>query len=141
MNWAYIAGFFDGEGCVSRLNKNASHIYWRIDIVQKDRNVLDEIQKFIRYGKVFRSTTGIKKTLIYRYGIHKQEQILDFLSNVLPYVVVKKEKVQKLLENPWKRQPPWNKGEKHPCWGKHHTEETKEKMRISRRKYLCSIKK
>lgn len=107
ISWEYIAGFFDGEGCVSRLHKNNPHnnqhnrIFWRILIGQKDRNVLDEIQKFIGYGKVYR----IRKSpnLYYCYTIVKQHEVIDFLKRVSSYVIVKRKQLQITLEHPWQK--------------------------------------
>lgn len=107
MSWEYITGFFDGEGCVSRLHENDPHsnahnrIFWRILITQKHRNVLDIIQKFIGYGKVYR----VKKPpeICYCYTIVKQHEVVDFLKKVSPYVIVKRKKLQTTLEYPWQK--------------------------------------
>ena len=103
MSWEYIAGFFDGEGCLSRTNKSSPHKYYVISISQKNKHILDEIRKFVGYGQIYQDKTK------YQYKITKQEYILDFLSAIAPYVIVKKAKVYEVLENPWKRQYRWKK--------------------------------
>ena len=62
----WLAGFFDGEGTVhlgfrkpnkqSRMT-NPSY-YLRISIAQKDKNILDEVQRFLGYGKVYLKAQG-----------------------------------------------------------------------------------
>ncbi len=47
MTWNYVVGFFDGEGSIT---KNGSG--FRITIVQTNKEVLEEIKKFIQLGGV-----------------------------------------------------------------------------------------
>lgn len=118
IGWEYIAGFFDGEGCVFQFNKSMPYKYWQVCITQKDRSILDKIQKFVGYGTV--SQESDQKYNWHRYKIFKQERVLDFLLKIFPYVIVKKEQVREILENPWKRQTSWNKGKQNPMYGTHH---------------------
>lgn len=46
--WAYLAGFFDGEGCITRISKSS----WRIDLYQKDSSILEAICLELGYGRV-----------------------------------------------------------------------------------------
>jgi len=49
MNWDYVAGFFDGEGCVTlykeKTNKWGKAV--KVSITQKDTESLKEIKKFL----------------------------------------------------------------------------------------------
>lgn len=51
MTWNYVVGFFDGEGSIT---KNGSG--FRITIVQTNKEVLEEIKKFIQLGGVMEIT-------------------------------------------------------------------------------------
>lgn len=51
MNWNYIAGFFDGEGSLTRY-KNG----FRIFITQTNKEILKSIQSFSKVGNIFEVT-------------------------------------------------------------------------------------
>ncbi|HPA25214.1 MAG TPA: LAGLIDADG family homing endonuclease [bacterium] len=64
MTWNYVAGFFDGEGSIT---KNGSG--FRITIVQTNKEVLEEIKKFIQLGGC--------------YGNYKKKTTLERLLGLL----------------------------------------------------------
>ncbi len=90
MNWAYIAGFFDGEGSIT---KNANG--YRIQVVQTHEGVLQSMRVFSGIGFVVQVT---KRQPHWKdcwvWGISRQDHVEKFLHHVRPYVVVKR----KLLE-------------------------------------------
>ena len=52
LSWAYVAGFFDGEGCVDCGEKTQHHSggvrrQFRLKFYQNNREVLDEISLFL----------------------------------------------------------------------------------------------
>lgn len=89
MNLAYVAGIFDGEGCVnfSRVRKSA---YIRVLITNTDKTLLDDIQR--QFG-------GDVKPLACRKAGWKQgfqwclswSKAVDFLEKVSPWLRVKKQ--------------------------------------------------
>src|SRR5947209_5791173 len=74
----YIAGFFDGEGCI-HFNKKTSKI--QISITQKRPEVLFRIQTCLGYGKVGKQT----KRGMYSLNIRRVEEVRKFLTKVGPY--------------------------------------------------------
>ncbi len=93
MTWAYIAGFFDGEGSLSR-NGNG----FRVTIPQTNVEVLCTIQRFAGYGNVIHVTKRQrhwKESWI--YAVAKQEEVLHFLHRIGPYLVVKRNLVKAAL--------------------------------------------
>lgn len=56
MGWAYVSGFFDGEGCINCQEGFQSNGVpfrrWRLHIYQNDRSVLDEIQSFLAKNRI-----------------------------------------------------------------------------------------
>lgn len=87
MNWEYIAGFFDGEGSI--LNNGRG---FRVAIPQTNLDVLYQIQKFTKVGKVFAVTkrqSHWKDSWV--YYIAKQRDVQFFLKHMKPHVIVKKE--------------------------------------------------
>ena len=50
MTWAYVAGFFDGEGCVDcreKKNGTGASFQFRLKLYQNERAVLDAIHDFL----------------------------------------------------------------------------------------------
>lgn len=93
MNWNYIAGFFDGEGS---LTKNANG--YRVSIPQTHKGVLASIQAFT--GRGFISEVRKRKAHwknCWIWGISTQEDVLFFLKGVAPHVIVKKKLLNEVL--------------------------------------------
>lgn len=91
MNWDYIAGFFDGEGCIYH---KPPRIYQAI-LVQKDTTVLDIIKDFL-------TKEGIECSRHQRPGlgelrIYQQRFTLKFLEKVVDNIIVKKEQAIKAI--------------------------------------------
>jgi len=85
----YIAGFFDGEGCIcSRLNGGNPQIH--ITIAQKDPFILKYIQNCFGFGKVMKIISGINKSEYWRYKICSASQVYSFLRLIIPYLRGKK---------------------------------------------------
>lgn len=98
MNFGWLAGFFDGEGCIhvqhnhaKRVDRNGVHIrndyHLQISITQNDRWVLEEIQSVFG-GQVYRHA-GRR---CHRWRVVSLTA-LPFLMAIQPYVKVKKEQV------------------------------------------------
>lgn len=83
MTYQYIAGFFDGEGCII-IEKRQSHRLV-VDFSQKYIKVLGEIKKFLGYGKIKKKSTGN----IYRLRF-KCNDAKKILKKLIPFLCVKK---------------------------------------------------
>src|SRR5947208_8699022 len=101
MDWAYIAGFFDGEGTIGTTSQRHTRIYtyWRLGISQKRRKdvVLDKIREFLQAQGIrckIKPACGIKCETL---DICAKDSIVLFLENCLPYLVVKKDKTELAL--------------------------------------------
>ena len=85
MNWSYIAGFFDGEGTFSIYYDKNNKIKYQISISQTSTKVLEEIQKHIGFGKIYKcDSTGNKNwnkkwRVAYALKINKRSDILFFI--------------------------------------------------------------
>lgn len=96
----YIAGFFDGEGCIVARPKNGKSIHIHISIGQKDSSILRIIQTYFGYGllnKMATSKTNPNRD-IWRYRIVKTELVLDFLKKINPYLIDKKKQSELAIE-------------------------------------------
>ena len=91
VNWAYIAGFFDGEGNVGVYGRTPA-----VTMTQTNEVVLRKIQGFLgtvgikssMYGyKPYRSSTH---NFVWKLSIRSKESTEKFLHGVIPYLCVKK---------------------------------------------------
>lgn len=90
----WLAGFFDGEGCISGRTyfcptKYVKHprVHIQISITQKDRTILEAIQK--KYGgRIYDKQRGCSH--IRWLG---KDEMKSFLQKISPYVLCKKEQV------------------------------------------------
>lgn len=90
MNAAYVAGFFDGEGCLM-IYQDRGYYRIRVALGQKTPEVLQEIQRFIKVGRI-----GLAKTGHYYLRIDQRAHIRHFLDIIRPYAIVKKQHIQVL---------------------------------------------
>lgn len=106
---AYLAGFLDGEGCISgttggRYKEGRSRPYYtRVVIGQKDPTPLLWIQR--RFGgRVFEQKRKPPYTSSFRWILNKQEDIEALLPLIIPYLIVKREQAivgHKLASRPY----------------------------------------
>lgn len=83
----YIAGFFDGEGCVSI----SRDLRMQVRITQKERPVLDLIQS--QYGgKV--SIKDRKLSEMYTLRIVSSREMATFLTDMLPLSIIKRGEIE-----------------------------------------------
>jgi hypothetical protein len=104
---AYIAGFFDGEGCVRAYTRpdRFTGCHSRIQIAQsgeRGRIVLQEISRFLlTHGVISQVHVHKYKNPKYLYGWYLQisriECVKQFIRLVMPYLLVKKVEAQDTL--------------------------------------------
>lgn len=106
MNWAYVAGFTDGDGCITlELSKNkyrSSRIRW----AQKESQsaVLDDIAEFLRLQGLKVSTRNFSVARAgHKYpqrelGITNAADTRLALHAMLPFLIVKRERALEALE-------------------------------------------
>ncbi len=98
---AYIAGFLDGDGSIYvRLKKNSTYRYGfqvapYIVFFQslKEKKKFEKICNLIGFGYL-----RIRKDGIVEYVIGKKEEIILFLKNVEPFLILKKEQAKLMVE-------------------------------------------
>ena len=95
VNWPYIAGFFDGEGCISQTGGQ-----FRVTISQKLRLPLEKIQAFLIAegieSKIKLSASKSRAVPMYNLTIFKKRAIEPFLTGVRPCLLVKKQQAEDL---------------------------------------------
>lgn len=88
-SWDYISGFFDGEGCVYLKYGNNGLPKVGICIPQKDRSILDEVQK-VTGGSIYTYSDQPCSQLV----INKAAEVVNFLEHVLSTTLRRKRKVE-----------------------------------------------
>lgn len=121
MRWEYIAGFFDGEGCVNTTTRKVEGTQCvtvtiaqsNADGVEKPPAVLLEISAFLSEVGIVHNISGGRKYLrqtttsdgrkinttrpIYNLQIQNRHGIIAFLTGVRPFLRVKKTKSEDVL--------------------------------------------
>jgi hypothetical protein len=95
----YLAGLLEGEGCLvmsgkkDKTNKYTTY-QARIQISNSNTDLLNRINE-IYFGSINCSN---KKDGIFNWIIYDQHKIVNFLEQLLPYLIVKKDRAEKMLE-------------------------------------------
>jgi hypothetical protein len=103
--WAYLAGFTDGDGCITREISKRSYHYARIRWAQKesDSAVLDEIGTFLAAQGIkvsqrqFAVARAGHKFPQRELGITNAGDTRLVLRQLLPYLIVKKARAEEAL--------------------------------------------
>lgn len=107
-DWAYLAGFADGEGCIRATKQKVQgklKYYPRLHIGQTDQVVLLELYELFEVGR-FRLREWNKKysngQVSAIWDISKGEELRWLLTNLVPYLRLKKAQAEvalRLLDN------------------------------------------
>ena len=93
MNYNYIAGFIDGEGCISLIPNPV------VITGQCDENVLNLMCEFCGFGAVYkRSEATDKHRAVYQWKIGGKKAI-EFLEKIKDSLVLKKEQAELLISH------------------------------------------
>jgi len=83
LEYAWAAGFFDGEGTTSILKaQRDKYSYLRMSVSQKNRALLDKFQKIVGVGKVYKSKTRE----IHSWDCYKKQDVEVALSLLWPHL-------------------------------------------------------
>ena len=97
---AYIAGFFDGEGCVTivRRRPKPTASYWLlVGLTNTDLQILLWIQSIVG-GKICNKTRrSIKHAPGFELRITRKQEMYNFLIYIQPFVRIKKRQVETAL--------------------------------------------
>ena len=107
MNWSYIAGFTDGEGCIGCRQSGKWGFYYPVSLAQsgcEGLEVLREIATFLEKegvtAKVYTRKaplTGFSKRIQHSLYVGQRSSVEKFLRGVLPFLRVKRLKAQDAL--------------------------------------------
>lgn len=95
MNWNYIAGFFDGEGSITKNGKG-----YRITISQTNFKVLNSIKNFLGFGNIFKEKKRKEHWKdSWVFYIAKQDEVLLFLKKIRFLIIVKEKEVARAIKD------------------------------------------
>lgn len=94
LNWAYIAGLFDGEGCLAIQPRVCT-----LSISNRHKQTLEEIQQFTGLGRIKLSGSSnlLKRTPCYEW-IVSTGGVRVILPLMLPYLRINKSRAIAMLE-------------------------------------------
>jgi LAGLIDADG endonuclease len=105
VTWSYVAGFTDGEGCISIKKAYGTNVSFDITLSQVTDNdwVLHEIQLFLKeHGISCKIYTQDRSHTPWRdcsfLQMRRVHDIYLFLRNVLPYLIVKRGRAIQVLK-------------------------------------------
>ena len=97
MNFDYIAGFFDGEGCVTYFGKEKSYI--RVSMSNTNLEVLKDIHNFLGVGRINQNIKATPKhKACYNLVINKRADARKFLTEMHNKVIIKRVAVEQALQ-------------------------------------------
>lgn len=98
-NWlSYMAGFFDGEGCIKfTVDPRNGYEGIEVEIVQSNPEPLHLYEELFG-GMIYRNSQVRGKLPLWSYRTNNGDRVGAILSTLLPYLIVKKEKCIQALE-------------------------------------------
>jgi hypothetical protein len=101
---AYIAGFFDGEGCICIFKRNVykpektyTYYDYRIDIANNEKDVLDWIKHTVGFGCVVKKSRSGNRKQGWSYVVSGSRTI-EFLNLIKPYLRCKLRRAEIAIE-------------------------------------------
>ncbi len=107
-DWAYVAGFFDGEGYIGlaknkrKYRDNTDNCYWSLNIMisNTDIRVIKHLQNLLGGFTSLKTIPASPKGKLhkpqhnfYTLTIKKKEHRLAFIKGILPYAIIKKDQL------------------------------------------------
>jgi hypothetical protein len=106
VNPSYLAGFFDGEGCVKSFIVS-THPQIMLEIAQKDPSILYHIQEYLGYGKV--QVIHSRGRESHQLRIYGRDRVRQTIRLIYPHSIIKKQQLELgyrlagLIEGPGER--------------------------------------
>lgn len=96
---AYLAGIFDGEGTIGYYDYRKRHES-TVMITNADPRIMTWILEKIGYGCVttIRKAYDRRKHIVHHWRISNRPRVKDFLEAIVPYLIIKKDQAELLLE-------------------------------------------
>ena len=109
---AYLAGLFDGEGCVGyykRMTKQVPYHSASLHVCMTDPRPVQWVMDKVSYGKISISYKANSRRTVYSWQLCNKPQIQEVLEAIRPYLIVKGDQVDVILSH-WKLEERLPKG-------------------------------
>lgn len=87
----YIAGFFDGEGCIYCAYVGG-RTHYKVSVFQKHLPFIESLHKYIGFGKVR------KVNAAWALSIENKQDIIRFLVPLVPYLILRKTEAELMIQ-------------------------------------------
>ena len=99
---AYIAGLFDGEGCIGYYNANplangTPYCHASLVVTMTDETIVRWLHTMFQCGHVSIAKKDQNRRTAYQWQVSKKTQVRQVLSMIRPYLKVKADQVDTLL--------------------------------------------
>ena len=91
LSGAYLAGYFDADGCINATVTRDRYLFVRASIVGKNTSLLEYLKEMFG-GNIYDMPLSKGKD-VFMWVLMSKKELLDFLYYIEPYVVLKKERV------------------------------------------------
>lgn len=109
---AYLAGLFDGEGCVGYYPRHAKGVPYHsasLHLTSTDPRVISWLLGKVGCGKVSVKNPKDHRKTSYNWQLSNKTDIAEVLGAIRPYLIIKADQVD-LLFSLWKAEEPLHKG-------------------------------
>jgi hypothetical protein len=97
---AYLAGLFDGEGCVGYYKRTAKGVPYHsasLHICMVDKRAPQWIMDHVGYGKISVSEKPGNRQTVYSWQLCNKPQVYEVLKAIRPYLTIKCDQVDLLF--------------------------------------------
>jgi len=93
----WMAGFWEGEGCVSPISEKM-YIIGVAQSITEDRDVVEIMDriKYTYHGNIYKNFRGKYKTQLY-WKITKRKDVVNFIKKIFPYCQFRKQELTNAL--------------------------------------------
>lgn len=101
-DWAYLAGFIDGEGCFTVHRNQGGQVYPRLIVSNTDPVYLKTLQEELG-GKLHVQSHNPPRKANYRWVVNGRDLIVEIYPQLMPYLRQKKREAKlslKMLDMP-----------------------------------------
>jgi len=108
MNWDYVAGYFDGEGCAGFYHHPKGTKFAQLIFSNTNLESLQAIHAFLGHGYIrpkHNKSSGFGVKLMYELRIGHHEDVLRIAKTLAPLTIIKRQRLLELISEieayPW----------------------------------------
>lgn len=97
VNWGYVAGIIDGEGCIEVVCQQSRYIV-RVTVCQQDVRLIKWLADHTGIKTTYRMRDERNKYVTYQWRVAAQDDVRRLLQRIVRYLIVKREQAELALE-------------------------------------------